>query len=248
VGSSLFTYHGLSETGPVREENQDALLLPRDPLPGGSAAPTPPGVGVVFALADGIGGYAHGGRASQAALQALFDACCKPANPSARRMLKRAVGAANLAVINEAARLGAARMGTTLTAACLDGARLHLAHVGDSRAYLIRGGAAKCLTQDHSLAGDLLRMGVISPAQVREHARRSVLTKAVGLALFVQPDVFSVDLRPGDRLILCSDGVWSVIQDEEFALPEPDVPERKSEPDGGWFQRVFSFSRKARML
>ncbi len=217
----MLTYHGLSEIGPVREENQDAILLPND----GPDAPA--AFGTLFALADGMGGYAHGGTASHLALQALLDTCCRPANHSIPTTLRRAVSEANLAVVGEAQRLGAQRMGTTLTAACLDGARLHLAHVGDSRAYLVRGGesttTAACLTQDHTVVGDLLRLRVITPDQVRGHARRSVLTKAVGLDMFVQPDVFSVNLRSGDRVILCSDGVWSVIEDDEFARPERDV-------------------------
>ncbi len=217
----MLTYHGISETGPVREENQDAILLPDD-VPGAPAS-----FSRLFALADGMGGYAHGGIASRLALQALLDTCCRHTNHSISTTLKRAVKAANLAVISEASRLGAQRMGTTLTAACPDGDRLHLAHVGDSRAYLVRAvngtTMAACLTQDHTIVGDLLRLRVITPEQVRGHARRSVLTKAVGLDMFVRPDVFSVNLRPGDRVILCSDGVWSVVEDDEFARHEPDV-------------------------
>lgn len=218
----MLTYFGLSETGPVREENQDAILLPDE-----ASGSHPDGTRWLFALADGMGGYAHGGAASRVALQALQECCGKPELRAGTGALKRALNAANLAVCNEAARLGASRIGTTLTAVWLDGARLHLAHIGDSRAYLLRrapgtedGSEVNCLTQDHSVVGDLLRMRVIAPNQVRTHARRSILTKAVGLGLFIQPDLASIDLRAGDRLVLCSDGVWSVIEDEEFSTAD----------------------------
>jgi serine/threonine protein phosphatase PrpC len=123
---------------------------------------------------------------------------------------------ANLRVYQAAQRLGAARMGTTLTAAGIRGQRLWIAHAGDSRAYLLRGGSLRCLTEDHTAVGDLVRMKVISPANVRTHAQRSILTRAVGLGLFLHSDLISMRLHVGDRLILCSDGLWSVIEDVEI--------------------------------
>jgi protein phosphatase len=108
-------------------------------------------------------------------------------------------------------------MGTTLTAAYVFGEMLYLAHVGDSRAYLIRDGRSICLTADHTAVGDMVRSKLISSDKIRTHAQRSVLTKSIGTALFVQPDIVQQKLREGDRLVLCSDGVWSVIEDEEFA-------------------------------
>jgi protein phosphatase len=114
-------------------------------------------------------------------------------------------------------------MGTTLTAACILDGELHLGHVGDSRAYLIRRGKAACLTNDHTMVGDLVRMHVLGPDKVRSHAQRSILTRGVGLGLFVQPDLLRLALKPGDKVMLCSDGVWSVMQDEEIAgLVEKD--------------------------
>src|SRR5258707_8714271 len=104
-------------------------------------------------------------------------------------------------------------MGTTLTAAYVYGDVLYLAHVGDSRAYLIRDGRSICLTSDHTTVGDMVRSNLISSDKIRTHAQRSILTKSVGTALFVQPDIIQQRLREGDRLVLCSDGVWSVIED-----------------------------------
>jgi protein phosphatase len=136
---------------------------------------------------------------------------------SASKELQRGIELANLSVYQTAQRLNAGRMGTTLTAARILGRRLHLGHVGDSRAYLIREGRATCLTNDHTMVGDLVRMRVISPDKVRAHSQRSILTKAVGLTLFLQADLDEIELAEGDRLVLCCDGVWSMVQDEEFA-------------------------------
>jgi protein phosphatase len=100
---------------------------------------------------------------------------------------------------------------------------LYLAHVGDSRAYLIRDGQAICLTVDHTAVGDMVRSKLLSPDKIRTHAQRSVLTKAIGIGLFVQPDIVQHKLHEGDLLVLCSDGVWSVIEDDEFAQAAGDA-------------------------
>ena len=109
-------------------------------------------------------------------------------------------------------------MGSTLTAAFVVGKFLYLAHIGDSRAYLIRHEKITCLTADHTVVGDMVRSHLLSPENLRTHAQRSVLTRGMGLELFVQPDLSQTELQIGDRIVLCSDGVWSVIEDEELAL------------------------------
>jgi protein phosphatase len=108
-------------------------------------------------------------------------------------------------------------MGSTLTAALVLGNNLLMAHIGDSRAYLIRDKQSVCLTADHTVVGDLVRAKLIPGEKIRTHAQRSILTKAVGIGLFAHPDVFSVKIQQDDYFVLCSDGVWSVIQDHEFA-------------------------------
>ena len=124
---------------------------------------------------------------------------------------------ANLEIFKIARQLGANRMGTTLTAALIAGEQLFLAHIGDSRAYLLRNGNLTCLTNDHTLVGDLVRSRVIPPEAVRTHDKRSILTRSVGLELFVNPDITSHKLSAGDRLILCSDGLWAAVEDAEIA-------------------------------
>jgi len=200
---------GLSVVGPVRDDNQDSIHLPNHEHPIGP--------GLLFAIADGMGGYAYGGEASLLALESFSSTLAVENGNSIPKTLQRGVEAANLQVYRKAQRLGAGRMGTTLTAAYVYGEILYLAHVGDSRAYLIRDGHSICLTADHTTVGDMVRSKLISRDKIRTHAQRSVLTKSVGTALFVQPDIIQEKLKEDDRLILCSDGVWSVVEDEEFA-------------------------------
>lgn len=200
---------GLSVTGPVREDNQDSIHL--------SDEEHPAGYGLLYAIADGMGGYAHGGVASLLALESFFNVVASQNGSPIHRTLERGVEAANLQVYQKARQLDAGRMGTTLIGAYVFGDMLYLAHVGDSRAYLIRDGRSICLTSDHTTVGDMVRAKLIPSEKIRSHAQRSVLTKSIGTSLFVQPDIIQKKLREGDRLILCSDGVWSVIEDEDFA-------------------------------
>ena len=204
----------LSDIGPVRDENQDTTrsFLPSEPL----VAETH---GSLLAIADGMGGYAGGALASATAIE-TFCAAFYQEQQLGNRLptLRRAVEQANLAVHQAAFRLNAGQMGTTLTVANIVGDRLYLAHVGDTRAYLVRDGQARCLTNDHSVVGELVRMRVVSPDKVRTHAQRSVLNRSLGLNLFVQPDVSQVTIQTGDVIILCSDGLWAYVQDDEFAV------------------------------
>lgn len=200
---------GLSDIGPVRDDNQDSIHLPN-----GLHSPDS---GFLFAVADGMGGYSHGAIASQLALQSFSDVLYGGTNKPNSKTFRRGIESANLAVYKTAEQLGAGRMGTTLTAAFVLEDILHLAHVGDSRAYLVRDGRAVCLTADHTMVGDMLRAKLISPEKVRTHAQRSILTRSVGIGLFIKPDIIQMKVQENDHFILCSDGAWSVIQDDEFA-------------------------------
>ena len=204
--------HCLTHIGNVRQDNQDSVRIidQHDEL---TAA-----YGHLFGVADGMGGYAHGGVASTLALVTLFETVYSSDGLSIPQKMKQAVQSANLNVYQKARELGVGRMGTTLTAGLLKENTFHIAHVGDSRAYLIRGKISTCLTKDHTRVGELVRMKVLSPDKVRTHNQRSVLSKCLGLDLFVQPDVFEVQVQDGDILIFCSDGVWSVIDDDEFGI------------------------------
>jgi len=212
--------HGLTDTGQVRMDNQDAIRACR---PDGEETALH---GHLYGLADGMGGFAHGGVAATLALETLFKTFYSLEGSTPLQRLRQGVQDANLSVYQTAGRLGAGRMGTILTAVHLLGHTLFVAHVGDSRAYLVRDGVSTCLTQDHTRVGELVRMRLLSPDKVRHHSQRSVLNRCLGLDLFVQPDLFTVPVQAGDLVVLCSDGVWALLDDHEFgtfAAAEADL-------------------------
>lgn len=193
------TYAGLTDVGRVRAHNEDTVLV------------EPP----LFAVADGLGGHEAGEVASGVAVDALRKASPLHADPKA---LGRAVHAANRAVI-KAARdgLGRDNMGTTLTAAIVEGSRIAVAHVGDSRAYLLHGTSLERITEDHSMVADMIRQGTLTEEESRVHPNRSVITRALGTDPDMYADTFEVDAEPGDRLLLCSDGLTGMLTDDRIA-------------------------------
>jgi protein phosphatase len=134
------------------------------------------------------------------------------------RMLEHAIERANQVVLGYARKHSeeAADMGSTLTLAVVEGSRATVAHVGDSRAYLWRGGELRQLTDDHSVPGALLKQGQITPAEARDHPLRHVLYRCVGLKPGLEVDIGSpLALRPGDAFLLCSDGLWDMLGSTE---------------------------------
>ena len=107
-------------------------------------------------------------------------------------------------------------MGTTCTAAMLEGERLVIAQVGDSRAYLLHQGKLQQLTRDHSLMADMIEAGQLTPEEARTHPQRSVITRALGSDPHLQPDLYEINVETGDRLLLCSDGLSTMVQDEDI--------------------------------
>jgi serine/threonine protein phosphatase PrpC len=208
---SVLLSYGMSQTGLVRAENQDAIRSyePEDEQ-------TLQSHGQLYAVADGLGGYEHGGIASTLALETFFSNFYSGSPHKSPQNLRQGFQAANLAVAQTAQRMQA-RMGTTLSAINIIGDQLHIAHIGDSRVYLVRNGKALCLTNDHTAVGEMVRMRVLSPDKVRTHERRSVLEKCLGIELFVQPDISRHIIQQDDFLILCTDGVWAYVEDNEFA-------------------------------
>jgi PPM family protein phosphatase len=202
---------GKTHVGNIRANNEDTIRFqtPYHDSPIDS-------LGYLYAIADGMGGYEHGSIASEQAIESFFDTFYRGHPTKPAQNMRQGIQNANLAVYQMAQRLNA-RMGTTLSALNLVGNRLNIAHVGDSRVYLIRGRKATCLTNDHTVVGELVRMKILSPEKVRTHQRRSVLEKCLGIQLFIQPDIIHQTLSEGDYLILCSDGVWAFIEDDEFA-------------------------------
>lgn len=191
-------FAGDSHVGLVRSGNEDAFLV------------APP----LFAVADGLGGHQAGEVASSIAIDVLLEAAPRSADSKA---LGRAVRQANSAVI-EAAEAGRGRsgMGTTITAAMIEGNRIAVAHVGDSRAYLLHYGKLEQITDDHSMVADLVRQGQLTAEESRTHPNRSVITRALGSDPNMLADTFEVEAAPGDRLLLATDGLTSMVTDAEI--------------------------------
>ena len=186
----------------------------------------------VFAVADGLGGHNAGDVASKLAIESFraLDGRLGDLPPERiSRMLTDAVLDANRAVYRRAQSDAKVRgMGTTLTALAITDGSVQIAHVGDSRCYLLRGGAMNQLSSDHTLVARMVQEGKLTPEQAEVHPQRSILTRALGAEPEVDVDSFEVDVLPGDRLLLCSDGLSSVIPEErirEILLSAGDLEE-----------------------
>jgi PPM family protein phosphatase len=176
----------------------------------------------VFAVADGLGGHQGGEVASAAAVEPLagLDGRSFQDAGEAAEALAAAIREANKAILDRAAGDPALYgMGTTVTAAAVAGdGYLQLAHVGDSRAYLLRGGTLEQLTNDHTVVGELVRRGRLTPEQAAIHPERSILTRAVGLDPRVPVDLPDpLELQPEDQVLLCSDGLTEAVADGQIA-------------------------------
>ena len=191
--------HGAaSHVGLVRQQNEDSFVA------GGG----------VFAVCDGMGGARAGEVASEIACRFLME-IAPQADPT---RLESTVADANRAIFLKSVEDSSlAGMGTTLTALVSTGDGVLVAHVGDSRAYLWREGGMRQLTDDHSLVAELVRRGQLTPAQAAVHPHRSVITRALGTDGVVKPDIFPISLEPGDRLLICSDGLSGMVAEPDMA-------------------------------
>ncbi|XLE15139.1 protein phosphatase 2C domain-containing protein [Deinococcus altitudinis] len=218
----------LTDVGRQRSINQDAGLildLPR---------------GGLFAVADGMGGHAAGELAANLALDTLSSSFLNGRGLAPER-LAEAVQEANLAVLRSAVGEYVG-MGTTLVAMVIDRAAALIAHVGDSRAYLLRGNELHRLTEDHSWVAEQVRLGHLTENEARNHQWRSVVSNALGGEERVRLELYGLPLRQGDRLLLCSDGLSGVLEEAELYgvlahQPDPDVAVRQlidlSNAEGG---------------
>jgi protein phosphatase len=176
---------------------------------------------VVIAVADGMGGHVGGEIASSRALGPIgeIDRASHPSAEAASEALGEAIAEANRLVLDHGeANPELSGMGTTLTAAMIREGRLHVAHVGDSRAYLLRDGELTQLTSDHTLVEQMVRNGQISRAEAAVHPHRSVLTRAIGVDRTIEVDTLApVPLQPGDQVLLCSDGLTGPLNETDLA-------------------------------
>jgi protein phosphatase len=187
---------GATHAGRKRRRNEDAYVV------------EPP----LFAVADGMGGAQAGELASRLAASAVHE---QQGRGGGEERVAELIQQANRRVYERSSEDAAVSgMGTTMTVALVDDGVVAFGHVGDSRAYLIRDGRLEQLTDDHSLVAELVRSGKLTPEEAESHPQRSVITRALGTDPDVDVDTFSVDARPGDLFMLCSDGLTSMVDDE----------------------------------
>lgn len=203
---------GISQVG-GRENNEDAILIhelqPSPDLPAG---------GWVLAVADGMGGRANGEIASSTAIDTLRQAFAEASQPDAALTLKQAYRKANEAVY-AASTDEEQRPGTTLVSAVVRGKYVTIANVGDSRAYLVRANKLTQITQDHSVVAEQVAAGTLAPEDERTSPQRNMLTAAIGTREQLErrlPAIYELVLLPEDRLLLCSDGFFDVLQDDDY--------------------------------
>jgi serine/threonine protein phosphatase PrpC len=194
----------LTHQGLVRQQNEDSYVM----LPDYS----------FFAVADGMGGHQAGAFASNLALSVIKEQVMVPGKgEDFREQLAKAVREANRRVhelsIKEPGKEG---MGTTLTACWIREGIGHLAHIGDSRAYLLRDAQLVLLTDDHSFVGELLRHGSITASEAQSHPGRHMLTRALGFEAEVKVDTKSMTLQKDDLILLCTDGLTNLVEEQEI--------------------------------
>jgi len=204
-----------SDIGNVRERNEDSHghVAPANPAQARSQ-------GWLFVLADGVGGHERGEVASRLAVECLLEGFRESrAGEPHTTLLPRLEDKANLRVYEagRAAAPGGARMATTLVACALRYDRAVIAHVGDSRCYLIRRGRSTQLTRDHTVADAQLRMGLISPGESSQSSSRHLLLRSLGNDLFVKVDINQTQVVPGDVLLLCCDGLHGALEAADMA-------------------------------
>lgn len=186
--------------GMVRDNNEDSVF----PTASGDSDDH-----VVLIVADGMGGHVAGEVASRIAINAAASTDLDPVDR---------VAAGNRAIREEVARDPSLEgMGTTMTLLVIDGDVATLAHVGDSRAYLLRQDELSQLTEDHTVAAEYVAMGQLSAEEAGSHPQRHMLTKTLGLTRFVNVDEYKVDLSRGDRILICSDGLTEMVDDMTIA-------------------------------
>lgn len=194
-------YAALTDLGKKRSLNEDGYIAN----------------GEIFAVADGMGGHRAGEIASALALDALRFGLAKKSKNTIENRLREAITRANKQVHDTAVREASRRgMGTTLTVVLPIEDKLFIGHVGDSRLYRLRDGILKQITNDHSLVAQLVRAGQLKAEEAEVHPQRNIITRAIGSDREVEIDVFVEEVLPTDRYLLCSDGLTSMLNDNEI--------------------------------
>ena len=202
---------GYSQAGLQRAVNEDHLATPE-----GLDSEILARRGRLYIVADGMGGHAAGEQASALTVSTVMEAYYGHPSLDPGQALTDAIRQANAAIYRQAQRAETAGMGSTVVAALVRGHELYIAHVGDSRAYLIRGQTIRQLTRDHSWVAEQVRAGLLSEEEARHHPQRNIVTRSLGSEPEVEIDLSREALSPGDAVLLCSDGLTDQVRDEEI--------------------------------
>jgi PPM family protein phosphatase len=223
---------GQTDVGRKRDHNEDSFLVDED-------------LGL-FIVADGMGGHAGGGTASRLAVETiqarmrvareaepeLFTVPAPLEESALREVLRDAVESACQSIYQAAqGDPSLAGMGTTVTAVVLAGQNTFVAHVGDSRCYLVRRGRIYQVSEDHSLVNEQLKAGAITPDEARHSRFKNIITRSVGFEADVAVDMMGLEVEPGDRLVICCDGLSNLVDDQEIleavsATPLEEAPKK----------------------
>lgn len=203
---------GATDVGQKRKRNEDSfrIIEPED---------CPSNIDGVLIVADGMGGHAAGDVASQIAVDTFVEEFAGPEIRDSEEILVTmgdVLKRANSLIYEAGRRNEAGSMGTTCTAAVISQGKIHVAHAGDSRGYLQRDQGLCQLTEDHSWVAQLVKEGHITSEQARVHPSRNVITRALGIENELVPDIITEELRTGDKVLLCSDGLHGLVEDGEI--------------------------------
>lgn len=198
---------GKTDIGSVRKVNQDFLYYSEVPV---GQFPN------LFVVADGMGGHKAGDFASRMSVENFVDYILKAEPDKLIRIMDDGIHYINELVVDKAEQHSElSGMGTTFVAAFMEDGTLYVANVGDSRLYLIDDEINQ-VTEDHSYVSDMVRAGEITKEEAKHHPNKNIITRAIGASWDIRVDFFEVDLEPGDRILMCSDGLSNMVEDDEL--------------------------------
>ena len=198
----------MTHIGRRRDMNQDYMYTSTTPV---GSLPN------LFVVADGMGGHNAGEYASRFTVDKMVEVISQNRQQEPVAAMKEALTEANSQLLEEAgADPSKSGMRTTVVAATVIGDLLHVANIGDSRLYVIDHEAIRQITRDHSLVEEMVRLGEMDKAAAKVHPDKNIITRAIGVTRELAVDFFEVELRPGDMILLCSDGLTNMVEDEEI--------------------------------
>ena len=199
--------YSATDVGQKRKMNQDYVFATADPV---GNLPN------LFVVADGMGGHNAGDYASSHAVTSMVEEIRQDADFNPVKVIRHAIECVNTEILTQAQQDEKLRgMGTTIVAATIVGHYAYVANVGDSRLYVI-GEKIQQITRDHSLVQEMVRMGELDPEQARKHPKKNIITRALGAEKTVDIDFFDLKLEPGDVVLMCSDGLSNMVEDEDM--------------------------------